>query len=670
MNWGKVCGPESHSSESESEVDVLKVELPSPYGFLKGKLKYTKGTNKRSKKMYRVFRNIPYALPITKENRFGQSKAFPDDHPPLGTKEVPYDASKTGPLCPQGEINPDNINEIMGKNNIELIKYIMGLFTSRTNRQIRIDEHEILALVSKLFNLDHLHLENMTLSETTRAWLDVDFGMSEDCLHLTISTPVKPPPKESKGYPVMFFIHGGGFSSGTHLHNEADRLGDAADVIVVAINYRVGILGFLCLDSDESAGNQGMLDILLALEWVQKYIEHFGGDKERVTIFGESAGSATIGHLLLSPSTREKNLFKYGIGQSGSAISPWAFDKEPRRSGYEFAERLGCKTSNGNEDDDSIVKCLRKFESWELATEFSLLTSDRRKRMDLGFGGTSPCAQTKGKKVFYGPKDDPLEILHKGEYNTKIPILFGNNLYEGIYAYNLVYNTFLKPNNLTNKKPESKNYLKYDFLDDIHRAVNFKEGYSLEDIIIRDYFGEDTDMSNLKATTPGLIDYIGMHLLKASTYYMMSKHVDNNGEAFWYSFEHPSNKSMCHLLAMLSEAPDVGKYGACHADELMYMFDYEIPLVLCDIQEFINNAVDYISCCDFNFDCIIKELQKNHSECLYGYLTEEEQKWLQIQSQKHGLILQSMGTQMDREFLLYPLGLEKKTIVSGDRCRK
>ena len=76
-----------------------------------------------------------------------------------------------------------------------------------------------------------------------------------------------------------------------------------ADVIVVSINYRLGPLGFLCLDTDEGAGNMGMLDQVLALEWVHANIHLFGGDKDRITIFGESAGAASIGHLVMSKAT-------------------------------------------------------------------------------------------------------------------------------------------------------------------------------------------------------------------------------------------------------------------------------------------------------------------------------------------------------------------------------
>ena len=74
-------------------------------------------------------------------------------------------------------------------------------------------------------------------------------------------------------------------------------------MIVVSINYRLGPLGFLCLDTDEGAGNMGMLDQVMALEWVHENIHLFGGDKDRITIFGQSAGAASISHLVMSKAT-------------------------------------------------------------------------------------------------------------------------------------------------------------------------------------------------------------------------------------------------------------------------------------------------------------------------------------------------------------------------------
>jgi predicted esterase len=107
--------------------------------------------------------------------------------------------------------------------------------------------------------------------------------------------------------PVMFFIHGGGFEGGTQIQMDAARLGDVANVIVVSINYRVGPIGFMCLNTDEAAGNMGLLDMTMALQWVQDNIGKFGGDPNQVTIFGESAGAAAIGHLVLSNTTEVRH---------------------------------------------------------------------------------------------------------------------------------------------------------------------------------------------------------------------------------------------------------------------------------------------------------------------------------------------------------------------------
>ena len=77
-------------------------------------------------------------------------------------------------------------------------------------------------------------------------------------------------------------MHGGGFVSGSGQGNDLARFGDVADVVLVAVNYRLGPIGFTCLDTDEAAGNMGMLDVVMALEWVQENIEKFGGDPTKV----------------------------------------------------------------------------------------------------------------------------------------------------------------------------------------------------------------------------------------------------------------------------------------------------------------------------------------------------------------------------------------------------
>ncbi|KAL4709559.1 hypothetical protein ACJJTC_007290 [Scirpophaga incertulas] len=93
------------------------------------------------------------------------------------------------------------------------------------------------------------------------------------------------------------------------------------DVVIVSINCRLGVLGFLCLDSEDVPGNARLKDQMLALKWVQKNISHFGGDAYNVTIFGESAGGASVGYHLISPMS--KDLFKRAICQSGCSLNSW-----------------------------------------------------------------------------------------------------------------------------------------------------------------------------------------------------------------------------------------------------------------------------------------------------------------------------------------------------------
>ena len=149
-----------------------------------------------------------------------------------------------------------------------------------------------------------------------------DAGPSEDCLFLNVYTPAHAK-KESK-LPVMFWIHGGGYSGGGS--SEPRHNGDflpLKGVVLVTINYRLGVFGFLVTnelakENNGVAGNYGLLDMVAALQWVNKNIASFGGDPHNVTIFGESAGSFAVSTLMASPMTQ--GLFQKAIGESGAAF--------------------------------------------------------------------------------------------------------------------------------------------------------------------------------------------------------------------------------------------------------------------------------------------------------------------------------------------------------------
>lgn len=145
---------------------------------------------------------------------------------------------------------------------------------------------------------------------------------SEDCLVLNVWTPAV---KDGGKRPVMFFCHGGGVTTGSGGQNIADgaRLAATYDVVVVAVNHRLGLLGFLYLgelggEEYATSGNQSMLDIVAALGWVKENIATFGGDAGNVMVFGESGGGAKTCALLAMPATR--GLIHKGGVQSGPAL--------------------------------------------------------------------------------------------------------------------------------------------------------------------------------------------------------------------------------------------------------------------------------------------------------------------------------------------------------------
>jgi para-nitrobenzyl esterase len=175
--------------------------------------------------------------------------------------------------------------------------------------------------------------------------------VNEDCLYLNIWTGADP---ENGKLPVMVYIHGGAFTSGSNaveIYN-GEALAQKG-VVVVAVNYRLGVLGFLSLpeltrESDHrTSGNYGLLDQASALWWIHNNIAAFGGDPENVTIFGQSAGAMSVAMLMQSPLA--EGLFRRAIIQSGPGLFPENFLsgntslEKAEEAGLRFAEAKGAK---------------------------------------------------------------------------------------------------------------------------------------------------------------------------------------------------------------------------------------------------------------------------------------------------------------------------------------
>ncbi|KAG9312339.1 Alpha/Beta hydrolase protein [Chiua virens] len=187
---------------------------------------------------------------------------------------------------------------------------------------------------------------------------------SEDCLYLNIYTPYLPQDAAAVSTslkPVMFWIHGGAFTSGEGTDGIFDggNLASRGDVVVVTINYRLSTLGFLALKDGVTSGNYGIADQITALRWVQRHISDFGGDPGRVTIFGQSAGAGSVRALLsaepafglFAGAIAQSNLD--GFGYASTYSNYYTIDEEYNVATYPLIEYVGCANAT------NVLTCLR-----------------------------------------------------------------------------------------------------------------------------------------------------------------------------------------------------------------------------------------------------------------------------------------------------------------------
>uniref|UniRef100_A0A8C2N418 Carboxylic ester hydrolase n=1 Tax=Cricetulus griseus TaxID=10029 RepID=A0A8C2N418_CRIGR len=176
-------------------------------------------------------------------------------------------------------------------------------------------------------------------------------AISEDCLYLNIYTPTHA--HEGSNLPVMVWIHGGALVVGLASMYDGSMLAAIEDVVVVTIQYRLGVLGFFSTGDEHARGNWGYLDQVAALRWVQQNIAHFGGNPDRVTIFGESAGGTSVSSHVVSPMSQ--GLFHGAIMESGVAVLPDLISSSSEMVYTIVANLSDCGAVN----TETLVSCLR-----------------------------------------------------------------------------------------------------------------------------------------------------------------------------------------------------------------------------------------------------------------------------------------------------------------------
>ena len=250
---------------------------------------------------------------------------------------------------------------------------------------------------------------------------------SEDCLNLNVWRPRKP-----GTFPVMVFIHGGGYfmGAGASPWYFGDRLSANGDVIVVTINYRLNAFGFFAHeelakeDPNKSTGNYGTLDQVAALKWVKGNIDNFGGDPGNVTIFGESAGGWSICAMMATPLA--SGLFQKAILESGGCEAVWPIEKG-FESGRWAAGKLGCAAND--------LSCLRGKSAGEILDKIEI--------NPIGYvtGGGFRYLNHQDGYVF--PAGSALAQLKSGNFNN-VPLIAGSNRSEVQPLYLIMWDRYFK----------------------------------------------------------------------------------------------------------------------------------------------------------------------------------------------------------------------------------
>jgi para-nitrobenzyl esterase len=239
--------------------------------------------------------------------------------------------------------------------------------------------------------------------------------MNENCLVLNVWTPAL---NDNAKRPVMFWCHGGAFiaGSGSSLWNDGTNLSRNGDVVVVTINHRLGAFGYLHLqdlggDEFASSGNAGMLDIVLALQWIRENIVQFGGDPGNVTIFGESGGGAKVSVLMGMPAAR--GLFHKAIIQSGPAVEMMS-RADATATAEQVLTELGLQSNQVNQLRRIPAERLLDAQR-AILRKFSLMSFANRRRI-----GFNPVVD--GKNLPAGPFEPVAPAV-----SSEMPLIIGTN---------------------------------------------------------------------------------------------------------------------------------------------------------------------------------------------------------------------------------------------------
>ncbi|NP_001166580.1 carboxylesterase 1D precursor [Cavia porcellus] len=338
--------------------------------------------------------------------------------------------------------------------------------------------------------------------------------VSEDCLYLNIYAPVDSTKKSR--LPVMVWIHGGGLIFGGASPYDGLALSASENVVVVTIQYRLGIWGFFSTGDEHSLGNWGHLDQVAALRWVQDNIANFGGNPDSVTIFGESAGGECVSVLVLSPLA--KNLFHRAISESGVVFTPSLLSKDVKPLAKKIAGAAGCKTTSSA----VMVHCLRQ------KTEDELLEVTQ----NLKFASVDIFEDPRKKYMFVPTVVDgvllpkaPEEMMAEKNFNL-VPYMVGFNKQEFGWVIPMMLGGVIPEDKLDQKMAASLLWTLYPF-------ANVPE--ELTAVVTEMYLGGTDDLVKKREL---FLDLMGDLMFGIPSVIAARGHRDAGAPTYMYEFQY------------------------------------------------------------------------------------------------------------------------------------
>ncbi|KAI5104553.1 neuroligin 2b isoform X1, partial [Silurus meridionalis] len=343
--------------------------------------------------------------------------------------------------------------------------------------------------------------------------------------------------RDRRKKPVMLFIHGGSYMEGTGNMFDASVLAAYGNVIVVTMNYRLGVLGFLSTGDQSAKGNYGLLDQIQALRWLNENIGHFGGDPERITIFGSGAGANCINLLILSH--HSEGLFQRAIAQSGSAISSWSINYQPLKYTKILARKVGCSYS----ETADLVDCLRRKSFRELVDQ-----DIQPARYHVAFGPV-----VDGDVV----PDDPEILMQQGEF-LNYDLLIGVNQGEGL--------KFVDDGGSESEEGISAAAFDYTISNFVDNLFGYPEGKDILRETIKFMYTDWADRDNGEMRRKTLLALFTDHQWVAPAVATAKLHADYQSPVYFYTFYHH-----CQTETRPEWA------DAAHGDEIPYVFG--VPMI-------------------------------------------------------------------------------------------